>query len=31
LILVPCLYNILGDVKRLFSRSPVEPPVLEKS
>jgi multidrug efflux pump subunit AcrB len=31
LILVPCLYNILGDFKRFFSRTPVEPPVVEKS
>ena len=31
LILVPCLYNILADFKRFFSRTPIEPPVLEKS
>lgn len=31
LILVPCLYNILADVKRFFTGQPVERPVVEKS
>lgn len=30
LILVPCLYNILADFKRFVTRSPAEPPMLEK-
>ncbi len=31
LILVPCLYNILGDFKALFRPKAPEPPVLEKA
>lgn len=31
LILVPCLYNILGDFKRFFSPTPIDPPALENS